>query len=200
MSPEEATKFKKQIQYFTEHPNDGILVKHGENKYWELVKYPNWCIEHKYVIPDKYQDFRMALADGKEIQALYHLPKTSAKWINIDNFEELLSKLEHDGLSLEDCHYNKLRIKPEEYKFQIGDWINGIRDDGTIFTARQFNHYDEGIEPPNGYTYELWEPVEGKWVVCSDDETEYIVKKFEQQDLEHYTHIFPLEFIQTLKG
>ena len=187
MSPEEATKFKKQIQYFTEHPDDGILVKHGKNKYWELVKYPNWCIEHKYVIPDEYQDLRMALADGKQIEAKEHDASENC-WITIPY---------PDFNSSDKLDY---RIKPEEYKFQIGDWVNAVRDDGIILLTKKFTQQDDEFSPPNGYVYELWVPKVGEWIACHDDYNEaYTVWKFKKKTSKWFDKVEPLEAIELLK-
>ena len=202
MSPEEATKFKKQIQYFTEHSNDGMLVKVGENKYWELVKYPNWCIEHKYIIPDEYQDFRMALADGKQLQVLNQRDDTQQTkvWDDVANPSWGTDR--------------EYRIKPEP-KFQTGQWVNVVRDDGVIFETRQCTGKDAEFPTQNGFSYELWEPEYGNLCVFWDNSSEYIISVYKRKTSypmeyvpsslsinsteQYFRNIAPLEMVKTLK-
>ena len=187
MTPQEAVKFKEQIAYFIEHPEDGMLYRVEDS--WDETKYPKWLIDNEYVIPDKYQEFRMALTDGKEIQfydKYYEDDLSKQKWYSINKINKFIE-------------LKYYRTKPEEPKLNIGDWINIVRNNGVIFSTRKFNHQDSEFSPPNGYIYKLWKPKPGEWVACSDDKFKYTIKKFEYQDTARFIKVEPLEAIALLK-
>ncbi len=225
MTPQEAIKFREQIAYFIEHPEDGMLYRAEDS--WDETRYPKWLIYNEYVIPDKYQELRMALADGKQIEfynKCYDKNIQGCGWVPASKINK----------SIEVKHY---RIKPEEPKIKEGDWVvlpdgktmekvqkdsmlaenynpgsrfklwkpitgtwvNVVRDDGIIFSTKKLTHYDDGVPPPNGYIYEPWIPKVGEWVACSDDKFKYEVKQFIDQDEQWFLKVEPLEAIALLK-
>lgn len=61
------------------------------------------------VIDDEYVEFRKALAEGKAIECL----GWDGKWQDL---------IEND-IKFENIDLSRLRIKPEEPKFKVGDWV-----------------------------------------------------------------------------
>ena len=62
MTTREVIKFKEQIKYYLEHPDDGMLIETVDG--WEVTYDPSWMIKNKYVIPDKYKELRIASSEG----------------------------------------------------------------------------------------------------------------------------------------
>lgn len=113
----------------------------------------------QFVINDEYVEFRKALAEGKIIQINNSKPET---WIDIDT----------DKLA----NYNPsfLRIKPDEPKFKVSDFvryihstlaraleINNINGNRYYFTNSEMSCVEHKLEP--------WAPVKGEWCWFYDD-------------------------------
>ncbi len=114
MNKELIKKYKNEFDHWV---NDGEILMHYGNKWLPVTLDAKWeffisdlekmgCFG--YIINDEYVEFRKALAEGKSIQAK---GKTGGYYIDI-----LLPVL--FNLPVE-----KYRIKPEEHKFKVGDWV-----------------------------------------------------------------------------
>ena len=153
MNKQLINKYKPEFDYFL---NEGkILYKHiHSNAWWNEDP---WNYSPSYItaiiINDEYSEFRKALAEGKIIQINNSKPET---WIDIDT----------DKLA----NYNPsfLRIKPDEPKFKVGDFvryvhstpakaleINNINGNRYYFTNSEMSCVEHELE--------LWTPVKGEW-------------------------------------
>ena len=70
--------------------------------------------ELNYVINDEFCEFRKALAEGKSIQMLCRYDKMEPIW---DDMTEVIK-----SIGFVDVKEN-YRIKQEEPKFKVGDWV-----------------------------------------------------------------------------
>ena len=140
-------------------PNDGDS---SFTIWYEIDSCSTWMMEDlltnpqdrlELIINDEYFTYRKALAEGKIIQINNSKPGT---WIDIDT----------DKLA----NYNPsfLRIKPDEPKFKVGDFvryaystparaleINNINGNRYYFTNSEMSCLEHELEP--------WTPVKGEW-------------------------------------
>ena len=119
MTKEQALKHKKVIEWWLDNPDKGVWKKaHG---LWFLEKDPSFYIDYIYVQNDEYVEYRKALAEGKTIQFLQTCIGTHnidpVRWLDWNSYGQCFDK------------YTQYRVKPEEPKFKVGDWVtvnNGI--------------------------------------------------------------------------
>ena len=152
------------ITYFKEFEhwlNGGKLLQKEINlvipaEWEEFLEDWDWPIDELIVIiNDEYVEFRKALAEGNTIQ-YYECIYQHEMDLNLDRYDWLDWKSATPSSSF--TKTLKYRIKPEEPKFKVGDWV---RDGENIY---QF------IEPSSIYSYEsslqrceLWKPQLGEW-------------------------------------
>ena len=107
-----------------------------------------------FVINDKYVEFRKALAEGKVVQEQDYYTK---EWIDMksDNFHDA-SDTQYEGV---------YRIKPEESKFKVGDWVRDLRDN-SVFQINSVN-FNLNLSITNG-VYIHWQPKPGELVIFKD--------------------------------
>lgn len=114
-----------------------------------------------YIIDDEYVEFRKALAEGKTVQAninYWSFPETEKF-----NWQDIASPDSFNKFNL-----LNLRIKPDEPKFKVGDFvryvrahapraleINNINGDRYNFTNSEMSCLEHELEP--------WSPVKGEW-------------------------------------
>ena len=169
MNKELIKKYKAEFDHWLD---GGKLLQKQINlviptEWEEFAEDWDWPIDELVVIiNDEYVEFRKALAEGKTIQ--------------YKDREGFWNKIEY---KLEEYHLEELRIKPEEPKFKVGDWV---RDGKNIY---QF------IVPSSIYSYEaslqrceLWRPKLGEWCWVG-----YKLMKFNKLIKEDYSTTF--EFI-----
>lgn len=154
MNKELIKKYKPEFEHWL---NGGkLLIKLSTG--WEPVPLDYaWHLTSKLIIiDDEYVELRKALAEGKTIQVydvIYqHLtdPKLDTYgWKDFKSFTKS-STFTHSP--------ETYRIKPEEPKFKVGDWV---RDGKNIYKF---------IEPSSTYSYELslnrcelWQPKLNDW-------------------------------------
>ena len=130
---------------------------------------------------DEYTELKQAIVDGKTIQ--FYIDNKWTKWKNPDW----------------DCPVNCYRIKPDESKFKVGDWVV-LGNETRIITEDTTEEY----LCTYNRLWELWTPVEGEWCVFEvfsgiGKENVYDIRKYSKQ-YENYKNIAPLEFIETLKS
>ena len=113
----------------------------------------NISVDALLVINDEYVEIRKALAEGETIQINNSNPET---WIDIDT----------DKLA----HYNPsfLRIKPDESKFKVGDFVTPLNREincsvWQIDKVLSCNTLVSGSTMLDRRTIQLWMPVKGEW-------------------------------------
>lgn len=144
-----------------------------------------WEKDYLFVQDDEYAEFRKALANGKVIQLAYIETGSLIRWKDITDWGVNIPMFP----SPVDCY----RIKPDEPKFKVGDWL--IFEGKEVFKATQ-----DDVDEPVGCDVRLWKPKEGEWCVFSENHNMYFVEKFKgYNEPEEYDFIAPLEFIATLK-
>lgn len=159
MNKQLINKYKPEFDHWL---NEGkILYKHINSNAWWNDEPWNYSPDYvtAIIINDEYSEFRKALAEGKVIQINNSNPET---WIDIDT----------DKLA----NYNPsfLRIKPDEPKFKVGDFvryihstlaraleINNINGNRYYFTNSEMSCLKHELEP--------WTPVKGEWCWFYDD-------------------------------
>ncbi len=147
MNKELIKKYKAEFDHWLD---GGKLLQKQINlviptEWEEFAEDWDWPIDELVVIiNDEYVEFRKALAEGKIIQYRNLKVNVFKNWQDLGNLK-FNPNFEH-------------RIKPEEPKFKVGDWV---RDGKNIY---QF------IEPSSIYSYELslnrcelWQPQPGEW-------------------------------------
>jgi len=135
-------------------------------------------IEH-IVIDDAYVEFRKALAEGKTIQVSKHFTGSLRSDYEDCDFKEILELMKTEKFVILD--ENPIyRIKPDEPKFKVGDWVrcnNGplyqIKDvfemNNTIYTTsiklKDRLEWNDGIhgELEKLRDCKLWKPKMGDW-------------------------------------
>ena len=144
-----------------------VWRKDTPSQEWMLV-FPDW-IYKTYVPNDEYAEFRKAQADGKIIETM----DCEGTWID----------MRKDWKS---CGFNpkqKYRIKPDEPKFKVGDYV--VRTDGSsIWLVNEINYDNtncslKGMYYPKSIVdltknYKLWtleEASDDEWVAywCEGD-------------------------------
>lgn len=166
MNKELVNKFKKEFDYWLK---GNIILVYDNGKWVDIGENTNiWEIAHneaRFVINDKYVKFRKAILEGETVQCCL-LPNP-----DMQSGIEFIANRESQWKNIEESHFIKgyatshYRIKPNEPKIKIGDWVREIIT-GKISKAN-INNIRYGL--PEGY--ERWEPkVDECWFndVCSD--------------------------------
>ncbi len=146
-----------------------------------------------YVANDKYVEFRIADAMGRQVQ--YNpLSTMHHRWDDLQNL---------DGLN---CELRNLRLKAEKIRFKIGDWVSSPKKNHLITTDNiAWAEKDRKI---NG-SVDFWAPVRGEWVCmyCGDRKYGVAVTQYSHQSETHYvdvrnniyTDVKPIELIDILR-
>lgn len=134
----------------------------------------NNAYRFKFIINDAYVEFRKALAEGKNVQ--------------YQDREGFWNKIKY---TLEEYHLEELRIKPEEPKFKVGDWV---RDKKRKHKPFMVTSSDLEADSPNYVKIdcELWKPQPDEWCWVG-----YKLMKFSKLIKEDYSTTF--EFISPYK-
>lgn len=165
MNKELIKKYKKEFDHWLNGGNIQVYYKtDDEPKWWvdeeniescnndnfsHMIKYSLDTSDVLVVIDDEYVEFRKALAEGKIVQEQDYYTK---EWVDMknDNFHGA-SDTQYEGV---------YRIKPEELKFQVGDWVRDLRDN-RIFQINSEN-FNLNLSITNG-VYVHWQPKPGEW-------------------------------------
>lgn len=187
-------KYKTEFDYWLNGGNVQVYYKKDDEPKWLTDEE---CIEYEghdnfshiirnslepedvlIIIDDEYIEFRKALAEGNTIQ-YYECIYEDEMDINLDMYDWLDWKSATPSSSF--TKMLKYRIKPEEPKFKVGDWI---RDGKTIY---QF------IEPSSIYSYEsslqrceLWQPQPGELVILNNKNDVISIIKYNGE-----TNVYP---------
>lgn len=183
MNKELIKKYKKEFNHWL---NGGkVLSKYTLLSEWSDCQDENiWRVPYKdiskvlIIIDDEYAEFRKAFAEGKTVQYQDYFSK---EWLDM--------KTDHFHGSSDKFYEGAYRIKPEEPKFQIGDWIT----DGI-----EVWQHKENCRVKDQSSWSLWKPKTGEWCwvydikkripllrkfVCVDNESntsfKYIVEKYD---------------------
>lgn len=138
MNIELIKKYKKEFDHWL---NGGkLLFKwNRESKWMSINTNHEWrWSSNIYIINDEYVEFRKALAEGKVVEF-----STSR------HLKDIWHTLETPIFN-EDYKY---RIKPDEPKFKVGDWVVRLRNNRVM----QFHLSCEQD------SFELWKPKVGEW-------------------------------------
>ena len=186
MNKELILKYKNEFDYWV---NGGkILMHYGKwvpvslDAKWEFFIIDLEIIgSFGYIIDDKYVEFRKALAEGKTIQCnaregqndITYAAFGHLWWVDVTEFKYAT---------------NFYRIKPEESKFKVDDYIYDIPYDKYY---RITNILEDKVETEtfrvcksyiNGTDYKLWKPKVGELVIMSaeDYSTGFTVTTWEE--------------------
>ena len=156
MNKELINKYKPEFDHWL---NEGSLLMSNKNtKVWITLTNNTWACTAPsvdnllIVINDGYVEFRKALAEGKVIE---HIGQSSNVWHEVQEPNFIL-------------HPTCYRIKPDEPKFKVGDFvryirahapraleINNINGNRYYFTNSEMSCLEHELEP--------WTPVKGEW-------------------------------------
>ena len=144
MNKELIKKYKKEFDHWL---NGGTLLCTNDLKEWSYIVNPTFQDDNLiYIINDEYVEFRKALYEGKTIQ---HISATTGEWVDFNKgFEPTPS---YTFLTTPEYY----RIKPEESKFKVGDWVRA--PSGCIYQINETNvlHGTEHFIP--------WQPKVDEW-------------------------------------
>ena len=118
------------------------------------------------VIDDSFSEFRKALAEGRTVQ--YNFGNYG---INRENFPNTWKDLDPSiGILADRACPENYRIKPEEPKFKVGDWLIEIHSNSyakvlDVFTQEvRVKLYDcNSIITTENTDFKLWQPQLGEW-------------------------------------
>lgn len=155
MNKELIKKYKAEFEHWLNGGNVQAFYKQDdEPKWWsdkESAEYDgndnfSHIISETYspddvlvVIDDEYVEFRKALAEGKTVQ--YYVDSFTG-WQDVKSIKQPC------------MHPDSFRIKPEEPKFKVGDWIT----DGI-----EVWQHKENCRVKNQTNWNLWQPKEGEY-------------------------------------
>ena len=159
MNKELINKYKLEFDYWL---NGGELLLGYKSKVepieWKILVEDDWdycTTKHIIIINDEYSIYRKALAEGKIVQ---YLGQHSNMWHEVQEPDFNL-------------HPNCYRIKPDEPKFKVGDFVTHE----SLKITRQitkvdddFIYFKEGswaLPHVEGFSNKLilWTPVKGEW-------------------------------------
>jgi len=186
MTKEQIQKHGDIIKWFCDNAELGVWCKNGNsdksNKDWFLNIEPKFLLDSIYVQNDEYAGLRKAQADDKQL--LYKNSNVEIPSLELCNKE---------FMEFKEC-LESYRIKPEEPKFKVGDWIT---DGYEIFEHKENCRAIPEVQAK----WELWKPQEGEWVMIADFELKDVYAVFKYSCVNHSKRkVAPLEFAQTLKA
>ena len=161
MTREQYQKHKEAIQWFYEQPQG---TKIWENKFgeWELTTVPLFDTVYDYAINDEYAEFRKAIVDGKQVES-----KVEYFTGGSSSDENRQWKLDTSGKFVHNPKY--YRIKPDEPKFKIGDWvvpkIDILSNDYTYYMDIPMQYFISSTWKNEDTTkfFKQWGPRQGEW-------------------------------------
>lgn len=138
---------------------------HEKPLVWREVRdFNDWKpLDTVYVLNDSYSTYRKALAEGKSIQMLCRYDKMEPIW---DDMTEVIK-----SIGFVDVKEN-YRVKPEEPKFKVGDWVihNGVPKRVTKAVDGYIDSLDNEVAViMKEESLELWEPEDEKYFWYKND-------------------------------
>lgn len=178
MNLELIRKYEKEFLHMLRGGN--LLYKLGSTKWYQNPQLPFSDDDYAkkvtaIIIDDEYVEYRKALAEGKTIQffntkeRVYGSSKPLHTWQDID-------KIHIQGIP------SDYRIKLEEHKFKVGDWVENITCTSPRIIKKVVNapegydtvtvgNSDVGINVMLINDLELWQPKEGEICIFWNDYT-----------------------------
>lgn len=135
---------------------------HEKPLVWREVRdFNDWKpLDTVYVLNDSYSTYRKALAEGKSIQMLCRYDKMEPIW---DDMTEVIK-----SIGFVDVKEN-YRIKPEEPKFKVGDWVVEIHSTTKAQVLELFGNqirvkfcYPDAIITTDSSDFIPWVPKKGE--------------------------------------
>ena len=183
MNKELILKYRTEFDHWL---NEGqLLYTYPGITGWQQCKTDHpWIQEQNtYIIKDRYVELRKAFAKGKTIQ--FHNNELDFSNVWHDETDTTLEFVPH-------CDY---RIKPEEPKFKVGNWVRLTIFDNTIhqITSLSWDNYKNCFHPTlEGFygnidsedSLEHWKPQPGEFVIpeVDIDSTSFVVVKWKEED------------------
>ena len=181
MNKELIKKYKAEFDHWL---NDGKLLHKDEFGNWENTR-DIWDLRSErikaVVINDEFVEFRKALAEGKIVQ--YNFGNYG---INRKDFPNTWKDLDLSvGILADRACPENYRIKPEESKFKVGDWIT----DGI-----EVWQHKENCRVKNQTSWSLWQPKPGEWCWFLNKGRIPVISQFHSLEIEgnrKYSATFP---------
>ena len=165
MNKELIKKYKKEFDHWL---NGGEVLFFYWEDWYSSTYNPEMVFNHispddvkYYVINDEYVEFRKALAEGKSIQMLCKYDKMEPIW---DDMTEVIK-----SIGFVDVKEN-YRIKPQEPKFKVGDWVVEIHSTTKAQVLELFGnqirvkfYYPDAIITTDSSDFIPWVPKSGDW-------------------------------------
>ncbi len=157
-------KYKKEFDHWLD--GGEVLFFYWEDWYSSTYN-PEMVFNHispddvkYYVINDEFVEIRKALAEGKSIQMLCRYDKMEPIW---DDMTEVIK-----SIGFVDVKEN-YRIKPEEPKFKVGDWVVEIHSTTKAQVLELFGNqirvkfcYPDAITTTDSSDFIPWVPKKGE--------------------------------------
>ena len=198
MNKEVIKKYRDAFDYWLD--GGEVYIKHVDGGKWYNSANPDWSPNEVYVQNDQYTELRKAQADGKVIQTNLRCPQDSECW---DNVIGVLTSIS----------VGNYRIKPDEPKFKVGDWVEVTYSAGQRTIAcveSKSSILEKGLSTETNLesSWELWKPTEGEWCVFSNDKEtdwyqigQYGKVRYCEGTFDNSSNVYikPKEFAMTLK-
>ena len=144
------------------------------------------------IINDEYSTYRKALAEGKSIQMLCRYDKMEPIW---DDMTEVIK-----SIGFVDVKEN-YRIKPEEPKFKVGDWVVEIHSTTKAQVLELFGNqirvkfcYPDAIITTDSSDFIPWVPKPGEWCWFLNKDRIPVISQFHSLEIDgnrKYSATFP---------
>ena len=170
MDKELIKKYKQEFEHWL--TGGELLFMPEDRQTWfnTLRTEIDWSIKGTYVINDTYVQLRIALTEGKTIQIYGCIEQNvSNASLDIYGWKDFKSFKPHSIFSYDVENY---RIKPEEPKFKVGDWVvNKTSKQRIVKKVASIPYGDSvtvgdtevGINVMLINDLELWQPKAGEW-------------------------------------
>jgi len=193
MTKEQVYKHYHVIKRYIEAPYKGVLVKY--NNKWELMYDPEFYEDNIYVTNDEWADISKQFIDDRtkiEYHGFNNWTTTAATGVETMRLNDI----------------DNYRIKPDEQKFKVEDWIVSA---GTKYLLKDNMDVSHFIS----IDAKLWIPTPEELVVFwnkNQSTPTYVIRMFNSIEVsndgtiyyidnvnEYWDNVAPLEFINELK-
>lgn len=196
MNKELIKKYKKEFDHWL---NGGEVLFFYWEDWYSSTYNPKSVFNHislddvkYYVINDEFVELRKALAEGKSIQMLCRYDKMEPIW---DDMTEVIK-----SMGFVDVKEN-YRIKPEEPKFKVGDWVVDIHSTTKAQVLEVFGNqirvkfcYPDAIITTDSSDFIPWVPKKGDWCWFLNKGRIPVISQFHSLEIEgnrKYSATFP---------
>ncbi len=196
MNKELIKKYKKEFDHWL---NGGEVLFFYWEDWYSSTYNPEMVFNHispddvkYYVINDEFVELRKALAEGKSIQMLCRYNKMEPIW---DDMTDVIR-----SIGFVDIKEN-YRIKPEEPKFKVGDWVVEIHSTTKAQVLELFGNqirvkfcYPDAIITTDSSDFIPWVPKKGDWCWFLNKSRIPVISQFHSLEIEgnrKYSATFP---------